>query len=148
MEKSWLIKDLDFDKVLFADLHIHSRFSRACSKDLNVVNLVKWARVKGLNLLGTGDFTHEVWLKELKETLKEDSGLFWYEDSEGKFPFILTSEISLVYSQNGKGRRVHLVYLAPSFESVEKINSWLDTKAEDYDGRPISKFLVKILLQK
>jgi len=138
MTKEWLIKGLDFDKIIFGDFHIHSRFSRACSKDLNVINLVKWARIKGLNLLGTGDFTHEIWLNELKDSLKEDEGIFWYEDSEGKFPFILTSEISLVYSQEGKGRRVHLVYLAPNFQAVDKINSWLDTKGRrDYDGRPI-----------
>ena len=48
-------------KEIFADLHIHSRFSRACSKQLNILNLVKWARIKGVNLLGTGDFTHEGW---------------------------------------------------------------------------------------
>jgi len=136
---------------IFTDLHIHSRFSRACSKDLNIPNLVKWARIKGINLLGTGDFTHPIWLKELKETLEEKNGIFWYEDAEkelvppthpkdsgGKFPFILSSEISLIYTANGKGRKVHLVYLAPSFEVVDKINSWLDSKGRrDYDGRPI-----------
>jgi len=126
-------------KEIFADLHIHSRFSRACSKSLNIPNLVKWARIKGINLLGTGDFTHEIWLNELKE-LKEERGILWYNDNKGEFPFILSSEISLVYTQDGKGRRVHLVYLAPSIEIVEKINSWLDTKGRrDYDGRPIFK---------
>ncbi len=126
-------------KEIFADLHIHSRFSRACSKAINIPNLVKWARVKGLNLLGTGDFTHEVWLSELKE-LQEKNGILWYKDDEGEFPFILSSEISLVYTQEDKGRRVHLVYLAPCISVVEKINSWLDTKGRrDYDGRPIFK---------
>ena len=124
---------------IFVDLHIHSRFSRACSKQLTIPNLVKWARIKGLDLLGTGDFTHEVWLSELKE-LKEEKGIFWYEDDEGKFPFVLSSEISLVYTDNDKGRRVHLVYLAPSLEAVKKINEWLDSKGRrDYDGRPIFK---------
>ena len=123
--------------MIFADLHIHSRFSRACSKDLNIPNLVKWARIKGLGLLGTGDFTHPEWLNELKE-LKEKNGILWYEDEKGKFPFILSSEISLIYTDDGKGRRVHLVYLAPSMGVVNKINSWLDTKGRrDYDGRPI-----------
>jgi len=136
---------------IFADLHIHSRFSRACSKDLNIPNLVKWARVKGIDLLGTGDFTHNEWLKELKENLKEKNGIFWYTDEtassesndseeKGEFPFILSSEISLVYTDKDKGRRVHLVYLAPSFEAVDKINSWLDSIGRrDYDGRPIFK---------
>jgi len=127
------------NEELFADLHIHSRFSRACSKELTVPNLVKWARIKGIGLLGTGDFTHEVWLSELKE-LKEENGILWYEDDKGKFPFILSSEISLIYTHNGKGRRIHLLYLAPSIETVEKINVWLDSKGRrDYDGRPIFK---------
>jgi len=124
---------------LFGDLHIHSRFSRACSKELTIPNLVKWARVKGVGLLGTGDFTHEVWLSELKE-LREENGILWYEDSDGKFPFVLSSEISLVYTDKDKGRRVHLVYLAPSINVVEKINKWLDgIGRRDYDGRPIFK---------
>jgi len=126
--------------ALFADLHIHSRFSRACSKDLNLANLVKWARIKGVGLLGTGDFTHPEWLKELKENLKEDDGIFYFSDDKGSFPFILSSEISLIYTDNGKGQRVHLVYLAPSFETVDKINLFLDSKGRrDYDGRPIFK---------
>tara|TARA_Y100000310_G_scaffold345004_1_gene461113 strand:+ start:1503 stop:2732 length:1230 start_codon:yes stop_codon:yes gene_type:complete len=124
---------------VFADLHIHSRFSRACSKAIDISNLVKWARVKGLNLLGTGDFTHEIWLSELKK-MKEENGILWYEDEVGKFPFILSSEISLVYTDMEKGRRVHLLYLAPNFSAVEKINSWLDgIGRRDYDGRPIFK---------
>ena len=126
---------------LFGDLHIHSRFSRACSKQLNIPNLVKWARVKGLGLMGTGDFTHEKWLSEIKE-LKEENGIFWYSDEDGRFPFVLSSEISLVYTdkKEGKGKRVHLLYLAPSIEAVEKINSWLDgIGRRDYDGRPIFK---------
>ena len=124
---------------IFADLHIHSRFSRACSKDLTISNLVKWARIKGLNLLGTGDFSHPEWLKELKE-LKQENGILWYEDSQGKFPFILSSEISLIYTQEDKGRRIHLVYLAPDLETVDRINEYLDSKGRrDYDGRPIFK---------
>jgi uncharacterized protein (TIGR00375 family) len=136
------------DNWLFADLHIHSRFSRACSKNLTIPNLVKWARVKGIGLLGTGDFTHEVWLSELKE-MKEVDGILWHEDSEGKFPFILTSEISLVYTDNGKGRRVHLVYFAPNIAAVEKINSWLDgIGRRDYDGRPIFKITCRDFVAK
>jgi len=106
---------------------------------ITIPNLVKWARIKGINLLGTGDFTHETWLQELKQ-LKQEKGILWYQDSEGKFPFILSSEISLVYTDEEKGRRVHLVYLSPDLESVDKINQWLDTKGRrDYDGRPIFK---------
>lgn len=124
---------------IIADLHIHSKYSRATSKDLDIPNLVKWARVKGVNLLGTGDFTHPKWLEELKQQLVEKDKLLWYEDSKGKFPFILSSELSFVFSKNGKGRRVHLILLAPSFEVVDKVNSFIDSKGfrRDYDGRPI-----------
>jgi uncharacterized protein (TIGR00375 family) len=120
-------------KEIIADLHLHSKYSRACSKDLDIKNLVKWGRIKGISLLGTGDFTHPEWLKELKK-LKEKDGILYYED----FAFLLSSEISLIYTQDGRGRKVHLIYLAPSIEAVEKINKWLDTKGRrDYDGRPI-----------
>ena len=124
---------IDIKEKTIADLHIHSKYSRATSKNLDFANLVKYARIKGINLLGTGDFTHPVWLQEIKK-LRESKGLFYYSD----FAFVLSGEISLIYTQNGKGRRVHLVLLAPSIEAVEKINSYLDTKGRrDYDGRPI-----------
>ena len=122
--------------AVFADLHIHSRFSRACSKDITIENLEKWARVKGIGLMGTGDFTHPLWLKELKEKLTEKDGILY---SKSGFKFLLTGEISLMYTQ-GRGRRVHLVLLVPNFETVDKINEYFDTKGRrDYDGRPIFK---------
>lgn len=122
--------------AVFADLHIHSRFSRACSKDITIENLEKWARVKGVGLLGTGDFTHPLWLKELKEKLTEKDGILY---SKNGFKFLLTGEISLMYTQ-GRGRRVHLVLLVPNFETADRINKYFDTKGRrDYDGRPIFK---------
>jgi len=124
-------------KFLFADLHLHSKYSQACSKDLDFPNLVKWARIKGLDLLGSGDFTHPLWLKEIKK-LKENKGIYYYIDDKGEFPFLLSSEISLVYSKNNRVKKIHLLYFSPSVEVVEKINSWLDEKGKrDYDGRPI-----------
>ncbi|MFH1801714.1 MAG: endonuclease Q family protein [archaeon] len=121
---------------MIADLHIHSRFSRACSKDITIENLVKWARIKGLNLLGTGDFTHPVWFKEIREKLKgNENGFYYYSD----FPFVISGEVSLMYTQE-RGRRIHLVILVPSIEIAEKINFYIDNgiKARrDYDGRPI-----------
>ncbi len=127
---------MEDENQVFADLHIHSRFSRACSKSLNIENLEKWARIKGIGLLGTGDFTHPEWLQELKDNLTDKDGILYTKTG---FKFVLSSEISLIYTQ-GKGRRVHLVILAPSFEIVDKINSYLDTKGRrDYDGRPIFK---------
>jgi len=139
---------------IIGDLHIHSRFSRACSKNITIENLVKYAKIKGIGLLGTGDFTHPLWLKDIKEKLVEKNGLYFYtgnhgfpvsqtskekqEVCDGEFPFILSGEISLMYSQGGKGRRVHLVILAPNLEVVDKINAYLDTRGRrDYDGRPI-----------
>jgi PHP family Zn ribbon phosphoesterase len=125
------------ENLIFSDLHIHSKYSRACSKELSFENLVKWAKIKGLSLLGTGDFTHPKWLEEIKK-LREENGIYYYDSNESSFPFILSSEISLIYTARGKGRKVHLVYLAPSIEVVDKINSWLDSKGRrDYDGRPI-----------
>jgi PHP family Zn ribbon phosphoesterase len=122
-------------KGVFVDLHIHSKYSRATSKNLDLSSLEKWARVKGLDILGTGDFTHPVWLKELKENLTEKDGILY---SKTGFKFLLTGEISLIYTQ-GRGRSVHLVLLAPSFEVVDKINAYFDKKGlrRDYDGRPI-----------
>lgn len=121
---------------LISDLHIHSRFSRATSKDLTIPNLERYARMKGLDLLGTGDFTHPSWLKEIKESLSDDgSGI--YKTSEG-FSFILQTEISSIYTQGGRGRRVHNIILAPSIEVVEQINAELGKLGRlDYDGRPI-----------
>jgi len=120
---------------MIADLHIHSRFSRACSRNIDFENLVKWAKIKGLNLLGTGDFTHPVWFEEIKK-LKENGKGFYYHDD---FPFIITGEISLMYSQDGKSRKVHLNLLIPNIEIAEKIHEYLDKKGlrRDYDGRPI-----------
>ncbi|MFH1787251.1 MAG: endonuclease Q family protein [archaeon] len=133
-------QQIDFNNVLIADLHIHSRFSRACSTSITIPNLVKWARIKGIGLLGTGDFTHPIWFEEIKKELMSNSKEFYYyNDNEGRFPFIISGEISLIYTQE-KGRRVHLVLLVPSIDVAEKINSYLDTKGRrDYDGRPIFK---------
>ena len=130
---------MDDDKKnwMISDLHIHSRFSRACSSAINFENLVKWARIKGLHLLGTGDFTHPKWVEEIKEKLKSNGKGFYYHQD---FPFVISGEISLIYTDKGKGRRIHLVILVPSIEIAEKINSYLDAKGRrDYDGRPVFK---------
>jgi uncharacterized protein (TIGR00375 family) len=130
----------DDGKDIIADLHIHSRFSRATSKNITLPLLVKYARMKGISLLGTGDISHEKWLSEIRENLKEKdkTGVYHYKDEKGEFPFILSGEISLVFTSGGKGRRVHLVYLAPNLETNDKINKYFDTKGRrDYDGRPI-----------
>ena len=124
---------------IFADLQIHSRFSRATSPSITLANLEKYARLKGLNLLGTGDFTHPKWLDELKSELKEDgSGIL---ASKTGFKFVLQGEISNIYTQDGKGRRIHNLLLARDFETVEQINQALLKKGRlDYDGRPMFGF--------
>src|SRR5271157_1320140 len=108
---------------IIADLQIHSRFARATSKDITLDNLEKYARIKGINLLGTGDFQHPVWNKEIKEKLKEDDkGILW---SATGFPFIWQTEVSLMFSKDGKRRAVHLLIFAPNTEIAERIISYL-----------------------
>jgi uncharacterized protein (TIGR00375 family) len=136
---------------IITDLHLHSKYSRATSKNMDILNLDKGARIKGIKILGTGDFTHPEWLKELKNHLEPaESGLFKLKKVKSETRFILSSEISCVYSKKGKIRKIHLIVLAPSFQAVEKLNihlGWLgNLKA---DGRPIlgldAKELAKII---
>ena len=135
-----------------ADLHIHSRFSRACSQQLNIPNLVEWAKYKGIDVLGTGDFLHPLWLTELKSQLKEDgSGFLMHDGSEIKF--VLTVEIASMYSQNGKGRRVHNLVFLPDFASAQVFQKSLLARRATLgsDGRPIvgipSKELLRLALE-
>ena len=108
-------KFLDSEKSeIISDLHIHSRFSRACSKNLSIENLEKYALIKGINLLGTGDFQHAAWFKEL-DVLEERDGLLFTKTG---FPFLWQTEISLMYSKGGKGRRIHYVMLSPNKDIV------------------------------
>ncbi|MDD5133079.1 MAG: endonuclease Q family protein [Candidatus Nanoarchaeia archaeon] len=131
---------------IFADLHLHTKYSRATSINMNIDFLEKYAKIKGLNLLGTGDFTHPKWFAELKEKLKQDEiGIL---KSKSGMNFILQGEISLIYTQ-GKGRRVHVILLAPNFEIAEQITEYLKTKGRvDYDGRPIFKIPLPELTEK
>ena len=138
-----------------ADFHLHSKYSRATSKRMDLEHLDKWAKIKGIKVLGTGDFTHPEWLKILKEKLiPAEPGLFKLSTRPGlvdETRFILTSEISCIYSKNGKVRKIHIIIFAPSLEIVEKINAhlgWIgNLKA---DGRPIlgmdAKELAKTVL--
>jgi uncharacterized protein (TIGR00375 family) len=135
-----------------ADFHIHSKYSRATSKDMDLESLDKWTKIKGIKVLGTGDFTHNEWFKNLKEKLEPaETGLFKLKRNDGGTRFILTAEISCIYSKNGKVRKIHLIIFAPSFEVVEKINvqlGWIGNLKSD--GRPIlgldAKELLKIAL--
>jgi len=130
-----------------ADLHIHSKYSRATSPNMNIKTLSEYAKLKGISLLGTGDFTHYQWLKELKSTLKDSgNGLFEYNGVN----FMLTGEVSSIYSKNGKVRKIHNVIFVPSFDAADKINTILSGYGNiAYDGRPIigidAKSLAEIL---
>jgi len=114
--------------------------------------LDKWAKIKGIKVLGTGDFTHPEWLKNLKEKLEPaETGLFKLKNSDGQTRFILTSEISCIYKKSDKVRKIHIIIFAPSFEAVEKINAHLSRIGNlKSDGRPIlgldAKELAKIVL--
>ena len=127
---------------VIADLHIHSKHSRATSKNLSIENLEKYGRMKGVTLLGTGDFQHALHREEINEKLTEDeNGILW---TEGGFPFIFQTEISFMYTQGGKGRAIHLVIFAPSGKVADKITKYFASKGRiDYDGRPIFGLAVK-----
>jgi len=125
-----------------ADFHIHSKYSRATSKNMDVKNISEWAKLKGITLMGTGDFTHHLWLEELKNNLEDlGNGLFKYPAGRqaGKdVYFILSAEISSIYSKKGRGYRIHNMVLAPSFNTVDKINETLSRYGNlASDGRPI-----------
>ncbi len=149
-----------------ADLHIHSRFSRATSRDLDPEHLALWAQKKGIKVLGTGDVTHPGWVSELQEKLLEaEQGLFRLKPdlSESIRPdipvscqdsprFMLTSEISCIYKKNDKTRKVHHLILLPDFDSVLKLNRRLEQIGNiRSDGRPIlgvdSRDLLEIVLE-
>lgn len=128
-----------------ADFHIHSKYSRATSPQMNLEDLDKWARLKGIQILGTGDFTHPVWLSEIKKKLiPAEPGLFKLKSqisslkSENDVRFILTTEVSCIYSKNGRVYRVHLVIFFPDIPNVEKFNTQLSWSSNlKADGRPI-----------
>ena len=142
-----------------ADLHIHSKYSRATSQDMCPEGIWKGAQLKGISVIGTGDFTHPQWIKELKKKLEPTGhGLFtlkkkyWTDDvpdsCKADVYFILSAEISGIYSKNGKTRKVHSIILAPDFEAAEGLNGALSKIGNlKSDGRPILGLDAKKLLQ-
>src|SRR5512136_345672 len=130
-----------------ADFHIHSKFSRATSKDMEVEILGRWAKKKGIALLGTGDFTHPTYFAELRSKLEPlGNGLFRLKKGDQGIQYILTAEVSNIYSQDGKVRRIHTLLFAPGFEAVEAIQSKLGNLGKlSSDGRPIFTFSAKEL---
>jgi len=120
---------------LIADLHIHSRFSRGTSSQMDLPQLALWARRKGIDILGTGDFTHPLWYKTLCQSLvPQGDGLYCYD----QVLFMLTAEISCIWNQNNRVRKVHLLFFTPSLQNVERINCELAKVGNlAADGRPI-----------
>lgn len=151
-----------------ADLHIHSRYSRATSKSLTPRNLAAWAKVKGLSVVGTGDFQHPGWLDELREHLEEDgSGLLRLKTENGlsreipwtegylptqKTRFMLQTEISSIYKRGGKVRKVHNLVFVPTLDAAQRLSTKLDAVGNiTSDGRPIlgldSRDLLEMVLE-
>jgi uncharacterized protein (TIGR00375 family) len=130
-----------------ADFHIHSKYSRATSKAMEVETLAQWAKKKGIALLGTGDFTHPTYFAELRARLEPlGNGLLKLKKGDQEIRYILTTEVSNMYTQGGKGRRIHTLIFAPSFEVVEAIRSRLGNLGKlSSDGRPIFSFSAKEL---
>ncbi|MBI3486437.1 DNA helicase UvrD [Candidatus Daviesbacteria bacterium] len=129
-----------------ADLHIHSRFSRACSSQLNIPNLAKWSQFKGIDLMGTGDCLHPLWQTELKSVLKDvGDGTYLY----GGTKFILTTEVACIYSEGGSVHRIHILIFLPSLDSTFKLSEVLTKKGINLvsDGRPIMGMSTKALCE-
>ena len=146
-----------------ADLHIHSAYSRATSKDMNLESLYRWAQLKGLAVVATGDFTHPRWLAEMQEKLEPaEPGLYRLKDAlcapiDAEVPescragvrFVLSAEVSTIYKKNGRTRKVHNVILAPDFAGAGRLNARLQDMGANItsDGRPIIGMDCKRLLE-
>ncbi|MFH0840744.1 MAG: endonuclease Q family protein [bacterium] len=137
------------------DLHIHSKYSRACSPQLTLPNIEQTCRIKGVDIIATGDFTYSAWFKDIKNHLEEigNTGLYKLKTAKDeKVKFILSTELSLIYKDKGKCRRIHIMVTAPNIEAVEELNKFLDQHYNiRSDGRPIlgmkAPDLVKLCLK-
>lgn len=132
-----------------ADFHIHSKYSRATSREMEVESLARWAKKKGIGLLGTGDFTHPTYFAELRSKLEPaEPGLFRLARGEKGVRYILTTEVSNIYTQGDRVRRIHTLIFSPSLEVAEQINLKLGHYGKlSSDGRPIFGFTAKELVQ-
>lgn len=123
---------------LIADLHVHSRFARAVSKEMNIATLETWGVKKGVELIGAPDFSHPDWIREMKEKLEPaEPGLYKRKGSDAAIRFLLMAEISCVFTR-GSGRRIHMLLGVPSFAVADTINAQLGQQGNlKSDGRPI-----------
>jgi uncharacterized protein (TIGR00375 family) len=145
--------------TFIADLHIHSKYSRATSKDMSPESIWRWAQLKGISVIGTGDFTHPEWFKELNDKIEPTgNGLFRLkrefitnnipDSCRSDIFFMLTAEVSCIYRKNGKTRKIHSILLVPDFATAIKINKSLSKIGNlNADGRPILGLDAKKLLE-
>ncbi len=133
---------------IIADLHIHSSYSRATSKDMNLAELARWAELKGIDVLGTGDFTHPAHFAAITSQLEDNgAGLFRLKGSKSPVHFMLTAEVSNIYGQDGKTRKIHNLLFAPSIKDARRINAALEEMGNvRSDGRPIFGFSARELI--
>lgn len=132
------------------DLHIHSKYSRACSKHLELETIAKTCEIRGIDIVVTGDFTHPAWFKAIKEELVEDTpGIYKLKSGNSKTKFLLGTEVASIKKHKDKTRRVHLLLFAPSIEVAEKFNNELTNRGFNLtaDGRPILGMICKDLLK-
>ena len=126
---------------VIADLHIHGRYSRATSEQMSIPEIARYSKIKGLNLVGTGDFTHPAWLKEINETLtsEQNTSLFKLKsNADSPVRFMLTTEVCTIFDYQGDSKKVHHVILTPSIETAIQINERLKVFGNlSSDGRPI-----------
>lgn len=136
---------------LIADFHIHSKYSRAVSSKMDLEEISRQGKIKGIDIIGTGDFTHPLWFSELKNKLILDSSNFYILKQEDSIKFIISGEISLIYSKLNKIRKIHLILICPNLETAGKVNQKLSERYNlKSDGRPIlgldAKEFLKIIL--
>jgi len=125
---------------VIADLHIHGRYSRATSQNMRIEEIARFAKIKGLNLIGTGDFTHPKWLKEMRETLiqEPETGLYkTAKNPQSPVFFMMTTEVSTIFTFENSVKKIHHVILTPTMETAEQINERLAKYGDlTVDGRP------------
>ena len=105
---------------IIADLHLHSRFSRSCSKDLTITNIAKACERKGIDMVGTADVLHPEWRKEIGEKLELREGAYYLKDDSSKVAFILSTEVACIYKRYDKGRRLHHILYFPDLSADRK----------------------------
>ncbi len=136
---------------VIADLHIHSRFSRATSQNMTLREIERYGQIKGLSVVGTGDFTHPLWMKELKTELKplEDTGLYILPSGSQRVSLMITAELCTIFDFNGRTKKIHHVVLSPSIEVAEQIADRLKQYGDlSVDGRPILDISASELVEK